>query len=362
MIGALTVMAGLVFAPARTGANVLIVSFYLLTLGLGAAFFVALNYVADGTWSIAFRRVPEAMTGVLPAAGGLVLLVLLAGGPLYPWTHETLDGFKGFWLDRPFHLVRAVVYLGVWLALVRSIVRHSRDQDTDGLRAHQSGNERQSAIFLVVFAVTFWLASVDWIMSLEPHWFSTMFGLYNFAGLFLTGLAAIAVLTIWLGRRTELGRAVTVAHYHDLGKLIFAFSTFWAYIWFCQYMLIWYVNNPEETVYFTRRLEGGWLWMIVLTVLLNWVVPFVVLMSRAAKRRPGILFRVGIVILLGRWVDLHVMIMPAITDAPPPIGFWEFGAILGGLGLFGLTFLRALGSAPMVPAQDVYLRESLELH
>ena len=178
---------------------------------------------------------------------------------------------------------------------------------------HTRENARLSAVFLVVFGFTFWLAGYDWIMSLEPHWYSTIFAVYQFAGLVLSGLAMITILAIWLEKQGPLKGALTHEHLHDLGKLLFAFSTFWMYIWFCQYMLIWYANIPEETVHYVHRLHGFWEPVFLLNFLLNWAVPFLVLLHVPAKRSRSMMLKVCWVILVGRWVDLYLMIMPPIA-------------------------------------------------
>ena len=159
-----------------------------------------------------------------------------------------------------------------------------------------------------------WLASHDWIMSLEPEWTSTMFGVYNFAGLFLSSLAATTLLVVWLSSRGDSTFRVTKSQLHDLGTLLFAFSSFWMYLWFCQYWLIWYVNIPEETAYFVRRSHGNWPVLSLLNLTFNWGVPFVVLLFRSAKRSPRILGIVALVVLIGRWLDLTLMIFPSQGD------------------------------------------------
>jgi hypothetical protein len=248
-VGAAVLTGGLMVAPDRVWPVLLLLSYYLAGLGLAGAFLVALEYATGATWSIGLRRVPEAMTGILPAAAAGIAIVLVGGSSLFPWGdgHEPLHGFKAVWLARPFVLARAAVYMSVWLLLARALVRTSRRQDFDGDVSHTIANRRLSAIFIVTFAVTFWLASADWIMALDPHWYSTMFGLYNFAGLFLSGLAAVTLISLLLNRAGVLQEAPSISQRHDLGKLLFGFSTFWMYIWFSQYMLIWYAIVPEET-------------------------------------------------------------------------------------------------------------------
>jgi hypothetical protein len=362
VLGALTLAAGIFLAPERIWPNFLLVNYYLLGIGLAGLLFVALLYVTTGAWGVALRRVPEAMTAAIPfAAIGLGILFLVRPS-LYSWTQpsaEAAPAFRRFWLSQPFFDLRAAVYLLLWILFAGLLVRTSRRQDEDGDLAHTRRNLRRSAIFLVIFGVTFWLASYDWIMSLEPNWSSTIFGIYNFAGLFSSGVAAIILLAVYLERLGPLHNVLTEDHLHDLGKLLFAFSTFWMYIWFSQYMLIWYANIPEETVYFTQRLHGYWQPLFILNMLLNWAVPFLALLSRPAKRRAGTLVKVAVVVLVGRWLDLYLMILPPYTGAQPAFGAWELGLMLGALGLFVLIFFRAFRQAPVVPVRDPYLEESL---
>jgi hypothetical protein len=364
LIGIATLLTGVIVTPQRMWANFLLVSFLLVSLGLAGTLFIALANVTGAGWSVAFRRVPEAMTAVLPFGAAGLLLAFLFHRSTYPWIGEQaeLTGFRHIWLDYRFFLLRALVYLGAWLWFSRTIVRNSQLQDEDGDPSHSLRNVRLSAAFLVVFAITFWLASFDWIMSLEPDWSSTMFGVYNFAGMFSGGIAVVALLVIWLQRLGPLSGVVNEEHLHDLGKMLFAFSTFWMYIWFSQYMLIWYAHIPEETVYFARRLHGNWQPLFVLNLFLNWVVPFVVLLNRPAKRSGSVLTKVALVVLLGRWLDLYLMMMPSADGRSPQIGAWEIGAMVGAASLFLAVFLRAFRKVQPVPSQDPYLVESLHYH
>jgi Ni/Fe-hydrogenase subunit HybB-like protein len=197
-------------------------------------------------------------------------------------------------------------------------------------------------------------------MSLEPGWYSTIFGVYHFAGLFLAAIAAIVLLALWLERAGPLAGVLHEDHLHDFGKLIFSFSTFWAYIWFSQYMLIWYANIPEETTYFVARTHGAWLGFFVLNVVLNWGVPFAVLIRRDTKRDRRVLATVAVVVLVGRWIDLYLMILPPIIGERALPGLLEIGVLAGGAGLFGLALARALRASPIVPIGDPDLRASLQ--
>ena len=366
-IGAATLVAGLFLAPQRIWLNLLLVSYYMLGLALAGMAWIAIQYVSGAHWSTALRRVPEAMTGVLPYGALGMLAVLILHPSLYSWTsgvHVEGDapGFKLMWLSLPFFRIRAVVYLAGWLGFSWAMLRISRQQDSDGELSQTRRSTALAALFLVFFGITFWLASFDWIMSLEPEWYSTIFAFYNFAGAFLSGLATLTLLLVWLQRQGPLKNVIRDQHLHDVGKLLFAFSTFWAYLWFSQYMLIWYANLPDETVYYIRRLHGFWQPLFVLNLVLNWVIPFFALLPRMNKQRTGILVRVSIVLLAGRWLDLYLMIMPPFSGGKPRIGIWEIGSVAGLVGAFGLALFAALRRAPLVPARDPYLAESLHYH
>lgn len=363
--GALTLAAGAVLAPDRAWANALLAGWALAGLGLAGAFFVALCYAADATWATALRRVPESMTRVLPAAAVVLALVFVLRPSLYPWTAEPVGAegsFTRLWLSMPFFLARAAVYFAAWILFAAALVRNSRRQDHDGDLRWTRRNITLSAAFLVVFGLTCFLASVDWIMSLTPHWYSTMFGVYNFAGLFQAGLAVMVVLVVWLRDTGPLRHVVSEEHLHDLGKLLFAFSTFWMYIWFSQYMLIWYANLTEETVYFLPRMRGAWLPLSILSVAINWVVPFLAIMNRPLKRSGGMLVKVAAFVLVGRWLDLYIMIFPQVSPDSPPFGAWEVGGALVVVGVFARVFARMFRQAAPVPARDPFLSESLHYH
>jgi hypothetical protein len=362
LVAGAILLAGLFLSPARAWSNLLIAAYGLMGVGLAGLVFVAIAYASGAAWCVAFRRVPEAAAAIIPYGGAALLLVLLFGSSLYPWTHEPMHGFKHTWLNWAFVLARAVLFAGAWILFAQAITRASRAQDQDGLLTHTHRNARLSVAFLFVFGLTFWLASFDWIMSLEPHWASTIFGIYNFAGLFSSGLAALVLLVIWMQKQETLRDFVTPEHLHDLGKLLFAFSTFWMYIWFSQYMLIWYANITEESVYYIRRTQGAWGPLFVLNILLNWAVPFLALLPRGVKRGAGLLGIIALVALVGRWLDLYLLITPATIPGVPRFGIWEIAAAAGAVALFLLVFLRAIRSAPPVPLRDPRLAESLHYH
>ena len=360
----LTLVAGLFLAPQRALGSMLIAGYGLVCLGVAGILFVAILYASGAAWGTAFRRVPEAMCAILPYGAAVLAVVFIFGSSLYPWIHNRgeMTGFKTVWLNFPFFLARAVLYLALWFLFTRAILRTSRLQDDTRDPAATSRNVRLSVIFLIIFAITFSLASFDWIMSLEPYWSSTIFGIYNFAGMFSSGLAAIILLVVWLRRAGPLRDFVTDEHLHDLGKLLFAFSTFWMYIWFSQYMLIWYADIPEETAHFIRRQHQYWMPLFILNMMLNWAVPFVALLPKRTKRAASFLAQVAAVVLIGHWLDLYLMVQPAAGGSNPQFGLWEAAATVGTFSLFILVFARAMRSALPVPMGDPFLTESLHYH
>ena len=362
--GAVLVLAGCFAAPERAWTSLLMAGYLLVCLGLAGLFFVAVQFASGAAWSAAFRRIPEAMSLVLPYGAAILGIFFLFGSHVYPWRHESehFTGFKGAWLSYPFFLGRAVLFLGLWYVFTRAIVRASRRGDERSSPGPNREGVKLSVIFLVVFAMTFWLASFDWIMSLEPHWASTIFGIYNFAGMFSSGLAVMILLLAWMRRSGPLYSFITPEHFHDLGKLLFGFTTFWMYIWFSQYMLIWYANIPEETVHYLRRQYRFWEPLFLANMFLNWVIPFTALLPRWTKRDPAWLSRIALVVVLGRLLDLYLMIHPAAGGAHPSFGLWELGALALATALFVLVFVRAFREALPVPVGDVHLAESLHYH
>jgi hypothetical protein len=239
-----------------------------------------------------------------------------------------------FWLGRSFFVVRAIAYLLAWLGLSLLLVRASRRA-----RQHVSPSHscvRIASLFLVVFAVTFWLASIDWIMSLEPRWVSTIFGLYNFAGSFVAAVALVIVVAVWFEHRGMLGGTLTSNQWGDLGTLLFAFSSFWMYCWFSQYLLIWYVNVPEETDYYLARSGPVWQPLVVANLVLNWGIPFLVLLLRPAKENRYVLLTVACVVLVGRWLDLSLMVLPPVLGDGRSLGIWDLCLVPGTIGVAAL--------------------------
>jgi hypothetical protein len=352
--GAVAFVAGALGDAPRAFASMLTAGYFLVSLSLGAALFLATNHLGAGGWMAAFKRVPEAIAASLPA-GALGVLVVLAGLPvLYPWAR----GHGSAWLSPAPFAARMVIVFGIWLAFVALLRRTSLQQDRSAEVRLTARSVALSAGFLAVFSLTFTIASFDWLMSLEGHWASTIYGLYNMGGALCGGVAAIALVAVLLKRAGRLPD-LTESHLHDLGKLMFAFSTLWAYLWLSQYLLIWYANLSEEIPYYLARTSGGWQFLFWANIVLGWGLPFMMLLTRASKRSEGGIVRAALVLLLARWLDVYLMVAPSSQPVHPGIGLVEAGAALGGVGAFALLVAWHLRRAPLVAAGDPYLRESL---
>lgn len=363
--GAIAFIVGLIFNSHRVWPALLVSSFFVLTIALGAMVFLCIHHVSNAGWSAAIRRVPEAMMMYLPIGAVALLMTFFGRHEIYEWSHglthssEAMKA-KAVFLNSPFFYGRMVVVLALWVMFAFFLWRESRKQDADAELGHTTKSKKISAVFLAVFAVTFSLASFDWLMSIEAEFYSTIYAFYNFSGLFLGGIAALTLCIIALRRRGFL-REINEEHLHNLGKMIFGFSTFWAYLWLSQYLLIYYANIPEETVYYIRRTATpGWQTIFYLNLLLNWIAPFVLLLPRRAKRSEGALAAVSVIVLAGHWLDLYQMIFPATGASALPT-LIDIALVAGFLSLFALVIVNRLRQVSMVPAHDPYLRESLSI-
>lgn len=376
VIGAALFAFGLVSEPWRGWSNGLIAAWYFLTLSVGATFVLAIMHVTKAGWGIVVRRIPEAM-GAYTVVGLVTMLAVCGVGmhELYEWSHadivekDALLMRKAPLLNPSWLIGTIVVFVGGWSIFQFLLRKNSVAQDANGSLDYTKKNMVLSVLFIIFFGLTMTIGSVVWLMSLEPHWFSTMFGVYQFAGAHKAAAAAITLLILFAMKHSTLGKYANENHLHDMGKMMFAFATFWAYIWFSQWMLIWYANIPEETGYYIIRTHGGWMPLFVLNVLLNWLIPFFVLLPRPNKRNPKILAAMAVVLLLGHWLDVYMQVLPATSHFAahhtgqdihgPFFGPAEIGgmAMLGGVFLFVVT--SALQKASLVPQKDPYLSESL---
>lgn len=357
----------------RTFANLLLMGYYFACVCMSGMFFLAVQFVAQAGWSASILRVPQALAKTLPIAS-IILIVIISAGlythNLYHHWHadgltdpnspnyDSLIAGKSVFLNVPFFLGRMVVFLGVYSAFAISFTKLSYNEDLAGGLVSYRKSFKNACIFLVIYGFTTPIFAFDTIMSLEAHWFSTMFGWYNFAAMWVSSLATIAIIIILL-RRAGYMQWVNNSHLHNLGQFIFGFSIFWTYVWFAQFLLIYYANMPEETVYFYKRFEYYKFWFF-LNLAMNFLAPVLLLMDRDNKRTDVKLLFVSIVVLLGHWVDYYQMIMPgAVEDGHNGFGIVEIGTALGFVGLFTFTVLSNLSKKPLIAKNHPLLQESL---
>jgi hypothetical protein len=338
---------------------------YFLTIALGAAFFVMLQHLTGAVWSVTVRRLMETVMATLPLAA-LLFVPIAAGLPtLYEWARPEFYSsdpdlrFKMIFFSPVFFFARAAVYFAVWCALAISLYRRSVAQDRSGGIDAIRKSVYWSAPGLVLLFVTVTMAAVDWLMSLEPNWYSTIFGIYIFAGGALAFIAALILISLAFRRGGVLADSITVEHYHDLGKWLFVLVIFWAYIAFSQYLLIWYANLPEETVWFKHRLEGNWRWVSASLLLGNFILPFLLLIARGAKRNLRLLGSVSALILLMHFVNLHWVIMPTVHHHGFHLHWLDLAAMVGVGSAYGLVFWRLLRRHALIPVGDLRLGRSL---
>ncbi len=349
-------------------ANGLINSFFFFSIGLGALFFLALSYATETGWTAALKRVVESVAGFIPYGIIFMILVffvltLMDGAHVYTWmdpevvSHDPIIQGKSFYLNKTFFWIRTVVYLGIYFWYWNGFRKRSLQEDIEGGTEIHFKNYKKAAVFLVFFAVFSSTSSWDWLMSIDVHWFSTLFGWYTFAGIWCSTMVVLVILTLYLKKLGYLPK-VNDSHIHDLGKWTFATSFLWSYLWFSQYMLIWYANIGEEVVYYMMRIENFKMLYFGMFIV-NFAFPMLLLMSREAKRHAGILTLVGVIILSSHWVDVYIMVSAGSMGATASIGFLEIGMAVLMAGVFIRVILKNLTKAPLSPLNHPYLDESI---
>jgi hypothetical protein len=348
--------------------NGLINGFFFFALGLGALFFLALQYATETGWYASVKRVIEAVAGFLPYGMGFFGIILLAitlmdGAHIYLWMdsdvvkHDEIIQGKSAYLNPVFFWIRTLVYFATYFLFLRGFKRRSLLEDKEGGTQLHFTNYKKGALFLVFFAVFSSTSAWDWLMSIDVHWFSTLFGWYTFAGMWCSTMVVLVITTLYLKKLGYLEK-VNESHIHDLGKWTFATSFLWSYLWFSQFMLIWYANIGEEVTYYQMRIENFKILYFSMFVI-NFAFPMLLLMSRDAKRHAGILTTVGLIILAGHWLDVYIMVSAGSLGANAKLGFLEVGMALLIAGSFIYVILNNLTKAPLTPVNHPFLDESI---
>ncbi len=340
---------------------------FVLSIALGGLFFVLIHHSTQAGWSVVVRRIGEHAMSTLPVLALLFVPLFFGLGDLFHWSHvedpavkaDVLLAHKAPYLNTTFFGIRALFYFGVWTLLAVWLGRRSRLQDESGDHELTRKMRRVSAPGLILFALTTTFFAFDWLMSLDPHWYSTIFGVYFFAGSVMAFFAFLALVTVAAKRSGLLVEVLSAEHQHDIGKLLFAFVVFWAYMGFSQYLLIWYANLPEETSFFARRFTGSWMTASIALTVGHFVVPFLFLLPRTVKRNATALAVAAAWLLLLHLLDLYWLVMPNLHPAGMAPSLLDLGTVLGCFGLFLAAFGGSLRRQALVPLRDPRLPESL---
>lgn len=359
-------VVGYVQDPARFFRSYLIAFTYTTAVGLGAFFFVMVQFLSGSAWSVTVRRIMENIMITLPFGALLFIPVAFGLKDIYSWAADpsviphlpSMSG-KAWFLTGNFFTLRGFIYFALWSIWVFAIYRQSTKQDTEKSVRQMYAASRWSApgLFLVISVGT--LAAYDWLMSLEPTWFSTIFGLYFLSGGVLTFMSIVYLVAVGFRRNGILTHSITIEHYHDLGKWMFALTAFYTYIAFSQYILIWYANLPEETQYYRHRLTGEWLYLALAMPFIRFVIPFFTLLCRPAKRNFGILTFIAIWSVVVEYIDLYWVVMPMYYKNGPQISWLDLATLGATVSICGLVFWSRFKAHKLIPVGDLRLEQSL---
>lgn len=365
IIGILLMVAGAVVNPEQFFRSYLLGYVFWLSVAVGCLAILMLHHLSGGGWGIGIRRVLEAATRTFPMLAILFLPLAFGRRYLYAWAqpeavnHSDLLQHKVPYLNSQFFLIRVVVYFAVWMTVSHFLNKWTMQQDQEGDPQTTRKMQLMSGPGLVLFGLTVTFAAIDWVMSLDPEWFSTMFGLAFMEGQALTGLAFAVAMVVWLSQFEPLCQVISPEHFHDLGKLLLAFVMIWAYLAFSQFLIIWSGNLPDEIPWYVRRLQGGWQWIGVVLLLFHFALPFLLLLSRDLKRNARALVKVAWVVILMRLVDLFWLIAPESGSGRFQIHWLDVAAPVGIGGLWLAFFFVQLGRRPLLALNDPESKKAL---
>jgi hypothetical protein len=360
-------VVGALFSPVQFFRSYLLAYVFWLGIALGCLAIVMLHYLSGGAWGIVIRRFLESGTRTLPLMAVLFLPLVFGLSDIYVWAradavaHDTLLQHKSVYLNVPFFLARTVLYFVAWIGVTYFLNKWSLIQD------HQPDDQQLARRFrllsgpgLVLYGLAVTFAAIDWLMSLEPHWYSTIYGVMVMVGQCLTAFAFAIAIAAFLATRPPLSQVLSAAHFHDLGSLLLAFVMLWTYMAFSQYLIIWSGNLPEENIWYIHRQQGGWQWIGLAVLVFHFVLPFLLLLSREVKRNARLLAGIAGGILLMRFVDLFWLIVPAFHPTGFTLHWMDVAAPIGLGGIWLAIFMWQLGGRPLLPLSDPALKEALE--
>ena len=362
--GLILCMVGAVFRPAQFLQSYLFGYVFLLGLTLGCMAILMVQYLTGGDWGIVIRRTLEAAMRILPLMAVGFLPIALGVRELYVWARPAQAAAEGLdyrteYLNIPFFIVRAVVYFAVWLAMAHRLDRWSREQDRGGAQGWLKRLRRLSGPGLVIYAVTITFAAYDWLMSLNPEWFSTIFGLLIIAGEALSAVAFVILVAALLSTREPMALVFQPRHFHDLGKLLLTFVMVWAYLSFSQLLIVWSGNLPREIPFYLPRMQSSWRWIGVMLIILHFALPFALLLSRDLKRRAGRLAALAGLVIVMRVIDLFWLVAPEFRPQGLTIDWFDPVTVVGLCGVWLALFIRELKARPMLPLRDPHLADAL---
>ena len=384
VIGLAAFLVGLLTSHGHTGqrlwANLLVNGYFFFTISLASLFFLALQYISEMAWGVTTQRIFQATMSFMPISAVALLLVFIGGSlhwnHIYHWMaegitdptshhYDAIIAGKSAYLNQPFFWGRTIVYFAVWMFFANWFRKKSLAEDKLSLAQGETSPIYKRSIFMGVLFIAFFAytsssSAWDWLMSIDTHWFSTMYGWYAFSGMWVSSMIVVLLLVIYLKSQGYL-KEVNSSHLHDLGKWLFAISMLWSYLWFSQFMLIWYSDIPEEVTYYIERFNDYKV-LYIGTFLVNFILPFFVLMSRDAKKNVIFLVPVALILFFTHWLDVLTMVLPGTMHNHGGLGAIEIGMFFMFLGAFLMVTLRALAKAPLMTKNHPMYDESIHLH
>ena len=350
--------------------NYLVAFAFMISIGVGALFLIALEYIVGADWSVPIRRIVEFFAAVVPFLAILVIPLLFNMHDLFHWSHteavekDPVLQSKAPYLNVSFFIIRVFVLIGIWSLFYFFFIRNSKKQDTTRDQKLTTTNIKLSAVFIPIFAITITLSAMDWLMSVEPHWFSTIFGVYFFAGTVIAALAAVTLATVLLKEHGYLHPSLTNDHLFSLGALLFAFVNFWGYIAFSQFMLIWYADLPEETYWFIQKWQGSWAVFSIGLIIIQFLIPYIILLSQPSKMDPKKLKFIAVWLLFAHFYDLFWLVMPEMEQLSGGYSFSWIDLVfpIAVAGILILVFNMKSKKENFIPIGDPKLQRGLDFH